>query len=249
MLLKSAIHSVLPVIVLFGAIQPDAFAHTVIDPPQVTEGKQSNNHTVITHGCGDAAVIGQSVVIPDGISSTIAANGNPYNGPLTDFLQNWGNVITFVQDRSVFSEQDRKTDAIGNTTGFWFGGGRTVASYARGHIPFVTGAVLFVPESCAKVVRFAFAVADICKITGINNMTEEGSVNFWTPAVGSVYDGTPGGHAYDFPVFFTVNRNLETNPLPESCGAGLQVTVKPSAAQVDRDMPIIFNGEQVWPQP
>ncbi len=58
MLLKSAIHSALPIIVLLGVIQPDAFAHTVIDPSQVTEGKQSNNHTVITHGCGDAAVIG-----------------------------------------------------------------------------------------------------------------------------------------------------------------------------------------------
>jgi len=249
MLLKTFIQSLFALIALPCIIFQNALAHTVIEPPQITEGKSSNNYVVITHGCGDEAVIGQSVVVPDGISSTIAANGNPYTGPLTDFLQNWSNVVTFVQDRSVFSEQDRKIDAIGNTTGFWFGGGRTVAPYARGRIPFVTSAVLFVPKSCAKVVRFAFAVADICKITGINNMTEEGSVNFWAPAVGSKYDGTPGGHAYDFPVFFTVNRDLDTNPLPESCGAGLQVTVKPSATQVDRDMPIIFNGTQVWPQP
>ncbi|MBK7491432.1 MAG: hypothetical protein IPI17_04970 [Nitrosomonas sp.] len=108
MLLKSVIRSVLPVIMLLGIIQPDAFAHTVIDPPQVTEGKQSNNHTVITHGCGDAAVIGQSVVIPDGISSSIVANGNPYTGPLSDFLQNWGG-ITFVQDRSLFRETLNKS--------------------------------------------------------------------------------------------------------------------------------------------
>lgn len=152
MLLRSAIHSVLPAIVLFGAFQPDVFAHTVIDPPQVTEGKQSNNHSVITHGCGDAPVIGQSVVIPDGISSTIVANGNPHTGPLSDFLQNWGG-ITFVQDRSLFNEQDRKVDANGNTIGFWFGGGNTVASYAWGRIPFVSKAALFVPESCAKAVR------------------------------------------------------------------------------------------------
>ena len=248
MLLKSAIHSVLPVIVLLGIVQPDAFAHTVIDPPQVTEGKQSNNHSVITHGCGDAPVIGQSVVIPDGISSTIVANGNPHAGPLSDFLQNWGG-ITFVQDRSLFNEQDRKVDANGNTIGFWFGGGNAVASYAWGRIPFVSKAVLFVPESCAKAVRFAFAVTDICKITNISDMNGTDTVNFWTPAVGSKYDGTPGDHAYDFPVYFTINRDLETNPLPKSCGAGLQVTVKPSAAQIDRDMPIIFNGTQVWPQP
>lgn len=249
MLLKSVIRSLLALIALSGIIYQNALAHTVIEPSQITEGRSSNNNVVITHGCGDGAIIGQSVVVPDGNSSTIAASGNPYTGPLSDFLQNWGGMITFVQDRSVFSEQDRKTDANGNTVGFWFGGGRTVAPYARGRIPFVSGAILFVPESCAKAVRFAFAVADICKITSIDNMTEEGSVNFWTPAVGSKYDGTPGGHAYDFPVFLTVNRDLSTNPLPESCGAGLQVTVKPSAAQVDRDMPIIFNGTQVWPQP
>ncbi|MBP6076852.1 MAG: hypothetical protein KA520_10990 [Nitrosomonas sp.] len=247
-LLKSVM-CMFTMVIWLGSIDQNALAHTTIEPPQITEGQQSNNNVVITHGCGDEAVIGQSVVIPDGDTSTITANGNPYNGPLSDFLQNWGNVITFVQDRSVFSEQDRKVDANGNTIGFWFGGGRTVASYARGHIPFVSSAVLFVPESCAKVVRFALAVADICKITDINNMAEEGSVNFWVPAVGSIYDGTPGGHAYDFPVFFTVNRDLNTNPLPESCGAGLQVAVKPSAAQVNRDLPIIFNGTQVWPQP
>ena len=249
MLLKTVTQSLFALILTSGIIFQNAVAHTVIDPPQVTEGKSSNNHVVITHGCGDGAVIGQSVVVPDGDSSTIIVNGAPYAGSLNDFLQNWGSAITFVQDRSVFSEQDRKVDANGNTIGFWFGGGRTVASYARGRIPFVSGAVLFVPESCAKVVRFAFAVADICKITSINDMNEESSVNFWAPAVGSKYDGTPGGHAYDFPVYFTVNRDLDTNPLPESCGAGQQITVKPSAAQVDRDMPIIFNGTQVWPQP
>jgi len=111
MLLKSAIHSVLPVIVLFGAFQPDAFAHTVIDPPQVTEGKQSNNHMVITHGCGDDAVIGQSVVIPDGIDSSIVANGNPHAGPFSDFLQNWGGII-FVQDRSLFREPLNKSGGL-----------------------------------------------------------------------------------------------------------------------------------------
>lgn len=249
MLLKSIIRCLFALVVLLGIICQNTLAHTVIDPPQITEGKSSNNHVVITHGCGDGAVIGQSVVFPDGASSTIVANGNPYAGPLSDFLQNWEGVIQFVQDRSLFSEQDRKMDANGNTLGFWFGGGRSLASYAFGRIPFVSSAILFVPESCAKVVRFAVAVADICKITSIDNMNEESTVSFWAPAVGSKFDGIPGGHAYDFPVYFTVNRDLETNPLPESCGAGQQVTVKPSATQVNRDMPIIFNGTQVWPQP
>ncbi|WP_292994047.1 hypothetical protein [Nitrosomonas sp.] len=115
----------------------------MIEPPQITEGKSSDNDVVITHGCGDGAVIGQSVVFPDGDSSTIVANGNPYTGSLRDFLQNWGGVIQFVQDRSLFSEQDRKVDANRNTIGFWFGGGRSLASYAFGRIPFVSSAILF----------------------------------------------------------------------------------------------------------
>ncbi len=120
MLLKSVIRNSLVVVALSGFVYQNIWAHTVIEPPQVTEGQSSNNNVVITHGCGENAVIGQSVVIPDGESSTIIANGNPYSGSLSDFLQNWGGVISFVQDRSVFSEQDRKVDANGNTIGFWW---------------------------------------------------------------------------------------------------------------------------------
>ncbi|TXI20630.1 MAG: hypothetical protein E6Q62_00760 [Nitrosomonas sp.] len=243
------VQSILVLTMLTGFIHHYAQAHTVIEPPQVTEGQKSENYLVITHGCGDSPVIGSSIVFPDGVDSTIAVNGNPYTGSLTDFVTNWGNVVQLYQDRSVFSEQDVKRDANGNVVGFWAGGGRAIASHLYGRIPFVTSAVLINPESCAKTVRFAAAAVDICKITGIDGINGENAVSFWTPAVGSKYDGTPGSHAYDFPVFFTINRDLETNPLPESCGAGQQVSVRPSAAQVDRDMPIQFNGAQVWPQP
>lgn len=54
----------------------------MINPPQITEGERSDNHVVITQGCGDGVVIGQSVVIPDGDSSAVVFNGNPYTGPL-----------------------------------------------------------------------------------------------------------------------------------------------------------------------
>lgn len=226
-----------------------ALAHTVFKPPQITEGTNSDNYLVITHGCGEADVIGSSVVFPDGIDSTIVVNGNPYTGPLGDFISNWGGVIQLYQDRSVFSEQDVKRDTNGNVVGFWAGGGRTMSSHLYARIPFVSSAILFVSESCAKAVRFQAAAIDICKMTRIDGINEEGIVSFWTPAVGSKYDGVPGTHAYDLPVSFVVSRNLETNPLPESCGAGQNVTVTPSAAQINRDMPIHFNGTQVWPQP
>ena len=226
-----------------------SLAHTVFSPVQISEGKSSENYLAITHGCGEADVIGTSVVFPDGVDSTIAVNGSPYSGSLSDFIQNWGNVIHLYQDRSVFTEQDVKRDANGNVVGFWSGGGRTISSHLFAKIPFVSSAVLFVPESCAKTVRFSAAGADICRITALNEVNSDNAVNFWVPAVGSKYDGTPGGHSFDFPIFFTITRDLENNPLPESCSVGQQITVKPSAAQINRDMPIIFNGSQVWPQP
>lgn len=226
-----------------------ASAHTVIQPPEIKEGQRAELTLVTTHGCGEAPLIGVSVVFPDGVDSTIVANGSAHNGPLNDFIENWGNNFQLYQDYSIFSEQDTKKNSLGNVVGFWSGGGRTISSHLYGRISFVGSPVIFKSDSCAKTVRFTVASADICKITSLSEMLEENTVSFWVPAVGSKYDGTPGGHAYDFPINLTFKRDLEANPLPESCGAGLQVTVRPSAAQLDRDMPVIFNGTQVWPKP
>ncbi|MBL8496969.1 hypothetical protein ABF87_11660 [Nitrosomonas sp. JL21] len=249
---RSLFNSLLAFIAIIGVVHQNesAFAHTVIQPTEVTEGKSSENYLVITHGCSENPVMGSSVVFPDGLDSTIAVNGNPHTGPLSDFVTNWGNSIQLYQDRSVFSEQDVKRDSKSNVVGFWAGGGRTVAPHLFARIAFVSSSVLFNSESCAQKIRFAVAVADICKITAIDDMSTDNAVSLWVPAVGSKFDGTPGGHAFDFPAFFTITRDLTENPLPESCGGvGQQISVRPSAAQVDRDMPIQFNGAQVWPQP
>jgi len=38
--------------------------------------------------------------------------------------------------------------------------------------------------------------------------------------------------------------------LPSSCGGtGVTVEVKPSAAQINRDMPVVIDGQQIWPLP
>jgi len=89
------------------------------------------------------------------------------------------------------------------------------------------------------------SIADVCKIT---NITE--TVNVWTPAVGSNYDGTADSNdGYGSPATLTIVRNLNTNPLPAACGTGLEVKVTPSAAQLNRDMPVWYNGKQAWPLP
>jgi len=45
------------------------------------------------------------------------------------------------------------------------------------------------------------------------------------------------------PATLTINRNVAANPLPSSCGAGIDVTVTPSAADVTVNLPI----PGVWP--
>jgi len=65
------------------------------------------------------------------------------------------------------------------------------------------------------------AVTRICKITSINDLNEEGAVNFWLP----LSDQSSMERREGAPVIF-------------------QCT-----AQADRQLPVAFNGTHVWPQP
>ena len=100
--------------------------------------------------------------------------------------------------------------------------------------------------------KFFVSIVDICEITGIDALRSGsgesgGPVNLWTHNnLGTPYDRVSAED--DGPASLTITRDLTKNPLPASCGAGVDVEVKPSAAQINRDMPIKFNGQQVWPQ-
>ncbi len=252
MFMSKSIKMSLSAVILMTAFQ-HVQAHTVLEMPTISDGKKVTNNINIGHGCKEFPVIGTSVVIPDGIDSTIMTNTvneggkDKFNGDISSFI-NWGNKIRLLQNRSVFSEQGEKT-VDSNVVGFWSGGGPGVAADLDAYIPFIISPAGIEPSSCAKIVRFAIAIADVCKITPLSGITDETAVNLWMPAVGSKYDGVKDSHAYNSPAFLMIERDLTTNPLPENCGDGLYVYVEPSAAQVDRDIPIIFDGTQVWPAP
>lgn len=215
------------------------YAHTVAEVSAINEGTRTSNNIVIGHGCGDNSVFGTSVVFPDGADSTITVDGQPHTGPLTDFVQNWTNANQKIYSRAVFTLQDEKTDSNGNVVGFW-AGGDSLPHNLHGFIPFRTNAIVIEPTSCAKSVKFHISIADICEITDTEGFNEN-TVNFWTlSTLGTPYDATE-----DETSSLTINR---TSALPESCGAGVAVEVKPSAAQINRDMPIKVNGVQVWPK-
>lgn len=239
---------------LAGAWQ-SAVAHTRLKTPVIKENDAKHgsnyNDAVIGHGCQNTydnastiSTMGTVVVFPDGKDSIITIKDAVHTGPLTDFVTNWGNPVTIVQDSSIFSHQEYIKDSLGNKLGFWTGGGNKLKAGYRGVFPFTTAGVIINPESCAKSVTFVVAIADICEITapsGFSNAT----VQLWTPAVGSIYDGE-GLHGYNSPATLKVERSIA--PLPSSCGDGVDVVVKPSAAQLNRDLRIKYDGTQIWPQ-
>lgn len=242
------------------------FAHTRLQTATILEGTRVYNNVVIGHGCGNEPVLGTSVVFPD---ATAAVTSKPAGSPssveattagiVTDWIAGAGEgYMKKVYSKELFSAEGQKTNSLGNTVGFWTGGGSLLpAKNYVAMIPFKTDAITINPESCAKTVTFEVPIADVCKLTDTNGFNDE-SVSLWTPAVGSDYDGI-GLHGENSPATLEVVRNIdgtpatqtsaavEANPLPESCGAGLDITITPTAEQLNRDMPAIENGVQVWP--
>ena len=218
-------------------------AHTRLQVPQIAEGTRVYNNVVVGHGCEGKDVIATTAVFPDGVDSTVLVDGNPYEGSISEFI-NWGNLIQKVMSKDVFAKEAEKYDQSGsNVVGFWVRDGALPATYT-GLFPFRSDAAVIEPSSCAKSVKVAVAIADICKNTNIGGFTDL-TVNLWTPAVGSNFDG-PGLHGYNSPATLTINRDLAANPLDASCGEGSAVELLPSAAQLDRDMPIKNKDGGVW---
>jgi hypothetical protein len=222
------------------AASQGALAHTTLQTPQIDENTRVYNNAVIGHGCAnDAPVLGTSIVFPDGVDSTITVNGNATSDPLTAVVVNWGNSVQMIQSNDTFPMRGVKTDSLGNVVGFWAGGGELDHDLI-GLIPFRTNPVLIEPTSCARSVTFEIAIVDVCVLTPVSGFSDE-AVNLWTPLVGSNFDG-----AESEPAILKVNR---VSALPAGCGEGVDVVVTPSAAQLDRDMPVVINGIQVWPKP
>jgi hypothetical protein len=247
------IHSALALVLL--AASQSVLSHTRLEIPVILEsagavghgGTNVSNNVVISHGCGDGTnVIASSVVFPDGEDSIVKVNGVQTTSAIHDFVSNWGNRNQKIMNHSVFKFEDEKKDPLGNVVGFWVEGG-AVPDYYTAFVPFRTSAVVIEPTSCAVSVKVVLGIADICKITNIAGFAD-GKLNLWTPAVGSAYDG-PGMHGYNSPATLTVMRDLDKNPLDAACGAGDAIEIIPSAAQMNRDMPIVHNGTQIWPKP
>jgi len=236
----------LTAVMLMGLGQ-SAFAHTRINEATQTEGTRGINHIVISHSCNDTSnTIGTSVVFPDGVDSTILVNGEASESQVLDHLTNYGNNFQLIFDRSAFDAMEEK-NVGGNVVGFWAGGGAGMPSSLNVATAIRATAASIEPASCASSVSVKISIADICEITDTASFNDD-VVRLWTHNdLGTPFDrvsDTDNG-----PATFTISRDLTANPLPEGCSAeGDEVVVKPSAAQINRDMPIVIDGNQIWPQ-
>jgi hypothetical protein len=223
-----------------------AFAHTRLDVPIMVEGTRIINY-LVAHSCGENTMLGTSVVLPEGTDSTILVDGQPHTGALTDFFTNYGNNAQLLFNRGAFDLMGEKNDATGNVVGFWAGGGPGMHHSLNAATQIRLTAPLIEPTSCASSAVVYISIANICKITGTDQFGD-GIVDFWTHNnLGTPYDRKSAED--DGPAPWTITRDLTANPLPASCGStGVKVELKPSASQITRDMPIIYNGSQVWPQ-
>ncbi|MDD1623332.1 MAG: hypothetical protein LUO94_01020, partial [Methylococcaceae bacterium] len=146
----------------------------------------------------------------------------------------YGNNARMVKSKDIFTQSAEKFDSLNNRVAFhsWDG---ELAHTDLGLVNLRTDAFTINKDSCAKSVKLKIAIADICTL-GIDNEFDPTQVNLWTPAVeGSNYNGDPAGHGYNSPATLTITR---VSPLPAACGDGIKVTIKPSGAQINRDMPI-----------
>ncbi len=229
---------------MIGATQ-STFAHTRFNVSSQTEGVRDINHIIITHSCNDSSsTIGTSVVFPDGVDSTILVDGQAHDGQILDYLTNYGNNIQLILDRSAFDLMEEKIVA-GNVVGYWAGGGPGMPNNLNATTSFRHTAAGIEPTSCASSVAVKVSIADICTVTGTDGFNDD-VVRLWTHNdLGTPFDrvsDTDNG-----PATFTITRDLTNNPLPDSCGDGVTVEIKPSAAQINRDMPIVIDGQQIWP--
>jgi hypothetical protein len=223
------------------AVGSMAEAHTTVKS-QATEGVRADNALKIGHGCEEVnPVIAQSVVFPTESPELSSSDPSVSIADLGEVIEQGGlaGLFSLIQDRSIFRLQDLKLDALGNAIGF-HGRKGLLRIGLRGRVPFEFSGPNFLPESCATALRVELAVADICDASRPTMRPDK--VNLWIPDNGSQFaiealaNGVEGVGA---PPRLVVNRDLALNPLDASCnGQGHVVTVTPSAAQIDRDLPI-----------
>ena len=220
-----------------------AQAHTTVRD-QMTEGKSGDTALKIGHGCTTAGgikrgVIAQSVTWAN-VNPVITASDSSTISALSEVITQGSllGLIKPIQSNDVFAKQGVKVNANSNIIAFHGRDGVLPPTFL-GRVPVQVSSVNFDQTSCAKKLLVQVAIADICVATAPTLV--EGKVNLWIPNNGSSYATIGTSRNIDgvgAPATLTINRDLVANPLDQACGAGIDVTVTPTAAEVDANLSI-----------
>jgi hypothetical protein len=220
--------------------QGSAQAHTEVALP-VNEDSETLNYITIGHGCEatDSPITAQSVIVPtlDPIV-TRTYNSSTTTTTLADEIDGslgLKGLIKPIQDKSIFTKQNIKTDSLGAIIGF-VGTHGNLSTKLLGRVPFTAVAPRFAASSCANRVIVKLAVADICKKTF---PPKAGTANLWIPATTPTFKDTNVDGITEAPALI-IERS---GPLPGNCvgdgyADGYIVTVEPSATDIDTNLPI-----------
>ncbi len=247
--------------VLLMAVSQNAFSHTRLTVPVTKESSSAHGTTTtavnIPHGCTDNPVIGNVFFLPDTTDATVQTSATddfeafetPDGENALTYIVN-PPFIRLIKSNEVYSTQEFILDPLQNPIGFWAADGSLPAHNWVGQLPVKITAVAIQPASCARSVTFVPAIANICVMSSMAEIdgknSDDPNVDFWTaPDVGTPYDAP----SWSYPASYKVERDVLGNPMPESCGDGVAVRIIPSAAQMNRDMPITVGGQQMWPLP
>lgn len=198
-------------------------------------------------------VVAQSLLFPNNEDS-LAFAIDPATGAqtptnLADHIQGAnGGVLTLapgmVQDKNVFKKQREVTDANGRVRDIQYTGGK-LETTAVGVIPFRVSGPKFVAESCAKSLKVRIAIGNWC--TTSTNAGQDNRADIWigdmTPLFNDPGVMPNGFETSPFWPTLTVDRDLAANPLDGACGAGYDIAVQPSEADIDAHLPI----KGFWP--
>ena len=163
-----------------------AMAHTRLTVSSTPESSSAHGSTAtavnIPHGCGDNAVIGNVIFLPDTgalmqSSTDSFENFEAVEGTMLDYLTRPA-TVRLILSKDVFDTTELIMDSQGlNPIGFWAAGGSIPASNHIGQLPFTISAVGIQEESCAHTVRIVPAIANICNLTDVTGIDTSHSNN------------------------------------------------------------------------
>lgn len=227
-------------------------AHTGIKDSAVS-GARSYNALTIGHGCAgeeggvEKAVIASSAVFPNGGAAvaTNLATGQAITdltGLIVDALPGDtslpGLSPSLIQDKNIFNTMWEAVDANGNVRGFHWKNGR-LNPELLGLPPFRVQAPVIDESSCVKSVKVRVAVANWCSQSQDANVNDRADV--WMGNTTRRFNDADVVSVGYWPTL-TVAR---TTTLPTRCGAGFDLAIEPSAADIDRFLPV----KGFWPVP